>query len=307
MTRIKKIALMLVPGLFVLLWSTGFIGAKFGLPYVEPFTFLGIRMLLTLTVLGTIILLTRSSWPQDLASYRHLAVSGILVHAAYLGGVFAAIKAGMPAGISAILVGLQPIVTALFGRIFMGMSLSRRQLLGLGAGFGGITCVLLGSRLANTANLTQGINSESVFYAILALFGISFGTLYQKKYCSHTPLLSGAFVQYSVTAVVMGVLAFSLETRVIIWSTEFMLALGWLVFGLSIAAILLLLFMIKEGDATKVASLFYLVPPVTAVEAFFLFDETLNQIALIGILLSIVGVYLVLSPSKLQKLSKGKL
>ncbi len=294
----KKLWLTIIPGIFVFLWSTGFIGAKFGLPYVEPFTFLFLRMVVTLVVLGVIIQMTRAGWPGDKNSILHLSISGILVHGAFLGGVFSAIKAGMPAGISAIIVGLQPIVTMALTVLLTKVVFSRRQVFGMILGFIGISGVLLGGRLTTEADLISGVNLQTVSYAVTALLGISLGTFYQKKYCSHTPLLSGAFIQYTATAVIMGGLAYSLETMEVSLTNEFIFALLWLVFGLSITAILLLLFMIKEGEISRVASLFYLVPPLTAIETFFFFDERLNIIALVGIGLSVLGVYLVLAAPK---------
>ncbi|MBF0287607.1 MAG: DMT family transporter [SAR324 cluster bacterium] len=298
----KKLWLTLVPGIFVFLWSTGFIGAKFGLPYAGPYTFLFLRMAVTLVLLGVIIPITHSDWPSDKKSIFHLAISGTLVHGAFLGGVFSAIKAGMPAGISAMIVGLQPIVTMILTVVLTKVSFSRRQVSGVILGFIGIFGVLLGGKLTTEVDLISGINLLTVSYAVMALFGISCGTIYQKKYCEHTPLLTGAFIQYTATAIIMGGLAYRLETMEFVLAHEFIFALLWLVVGLSISAILLLLFMIKEGEVARVASLFYLVPPLTAIESYVFFDERLSIISLIGIALSVFGVYLVLAVPK----GKGK-
>lgn len=285
----------LIPGVFVWLWSTGFVSAKYALPYAEPFTILAMRMLLTLAVLAVIIQMSRAPWPTDWASIFHSAVVGVSVHVAYLGGVFSAIQAGMPAGVSAVITGVQPIATAIFAALWLGALLSFRQIVGLALGFAGIVCVLLGNHLMELANLTSGLNLESVIYASIALMGISFGTFYQKRFCSQVPLMSGAFFQYLITAVVTGILAFSLETRTIEWTLPLVLSILWLVFGLSIIAILLLLYMIRQGKVEKVASLFYLVPPVTALETFLLFDERLNWISILGIFITVLGVYLSVS------------
>jgi len=297
----KKLWVMVIPVVFVWLWSTGFIGAKYGLPYAEPFTFLLLRMSITLVILGGAIHFMRAEWPDNLVSAGHLAVSGILVHGAYLGGVFSAIKTGMPAGLSSVIVGLQPILTTTFVVLFTGVSFSRRQVAGLILGFVGIFCVILGDRFMANENLTSGISLESLSYAVMALFGISFGTFYQKKFCSKTPLLSGAFIQYIGAVVLFGLLAISFENMEIEFSNQFIFALGWLIFGLSITAILLLLFMIKKGEVARVSSLFYLVAPVTAIETFLLFGERLSLIIWIGIVLSVLGVYLFLSLPKAQK------
>ncbi len=300
--NLKKLSIMVIPIVFVWLWSTGFIGAKYGLPYAEPFTFLLLRISITLVILGGVVHFTHAKWPDSLVSAGHLAVSGILVHGAYLGGVFSAIKAGMPAGLASVIVGLQPILTAAFVVLFTDVSFSRRQVAGLILGFAGIFCVILGDRFMASENLASGISLESLAYAVIALLGISFGTFYQKKFCAKSPLLSGAFMQYTGAIVIFGLLAISFEKMEIEFSHQFIFAMGWLIFGLSITAILLLLFMIKKGAIERVASLFYLVAPVTAIETFLLFDERLSLIIWIGIALSVLGVYLFLSLPKTKKL-----
>lgn len=281
----------LVPLFFVLLWSTGFIGAKYALPYIEPFYLLFIRMLLTLAVFTALALLYRSRWPS-LRQGGHQAVVGFLVHACYLGGVFAAIKWQMPAGITAIIVGLQPLLTALIGWQWLGERLRSLQWVGLLLGLLGVIAILLSGQ--NSETLV--IRPEAIVAALLALVGISLGTLYQKRFGGQVDLLTGSIWQYLATAVVMGVLAFLFEERQIEWSLTLVLALGWLVFGLSISAILLLMFMIREGEAARVASYFYLVPPVTTLEAWILFGESLNWVQVAAIMVTVCGVYLVLKP-----------
>lgn len=281
----------LVPLFFVLLWSTGFIGAKYALPYIEPFYLLFIRMLLTLAVFTALALLYRSRWPS-LRQGGHQAVVGFLVHACYLGGVFAAIKWQMPAGITAIIVGLQPLLTALIGWQWLGERLRSLQWVGLLLGLLGVIAILLSGQ--NSETLV--IRPEAIVAALLALVGISLGTLYQKRFGGQVDLLTGSIWQYLATAVVMGVLAFFFEERQIEWSLTLVLALGWLVFGLSISAILLLMFMIREGEAARVASYFYLVPPVTTLEAWILFGESLNWVQVAAIMVTVCGVYLVLKP-----------
>ncbi len=290
----KKWVTAVVPVVFVFLWSTGFLGAKYGLPYTTPFTFLFFRMLITLVLLGGIIVFTKSRWPVDRTSVFHLAVSGLLIHALYLGGVFSSINAGMLAGISSVIVGLQPIATSLFSFLFLGILFTRLQFWGLLAGFAGISLVILGNRIGQVTGFETGITAVTLTFSMVALFGISFGTLYQKKYCASAPLLTGAFIQYSATAVFTGIAAFLFEPMEIRFTGEFIIALSWLVFGLSITAILLLLFMIREGEAARVASLFYLTPPLTALESFFLFGEKLSGYTLLGMGLAVLGVFLVL-------------
>lgn len=278
-----------IPALFVFLWSTGFIGAKFGLPNAEPFTFLGIRMLITLAALAMVIRVMGIRWSGDRHAYLHLAGVGLLVHGCYLGGVFSAIDRGMDASMVAIIVGLQPLVTAVAARVWLGESLTARKGVGLVLGFLGIALVL-GGRGGSSGQA----DATSLLFCLVALFGISLGTLYQKRKCASHELLTGTFVQYVATALMMGLLAFSLESREIIWDLRFTMALLWLVFALSMGAILLLMYMIRQGEAGRVASLFYLVPPLTAVETYFLFGERLTPASMGGIVLCMIGVYLVL-------------
>ncbi len=279
------------PWLFVLLWSTGFVGAKFGLPYAEPFTLLLIRMLLTLVVFLCLILWFKPSWPT-LSQAGHQLVVGTLVHGAYLGGVFAAIKLALPAGVTSLLVGLQPVLTAVFGWFWLGDRLRPRQWLGLGLGVVGVALVLLsGRQLA----LFQ-VQPAALAFAALALVGISLGTVYQKRFGVGVSLLTGTFCQYVATAILMAVLAFAFESRQVVWHPHLVGALLWLVFGLSLSAILLLMLMIRHGQTARVASYFYLVPPVTALETWLVFGEHLAPLGLVGMAAAVTGVYLVLRP-----------
>lgn len=287
-----SLALATMPGLFVLLWSTGFIGAKFGLPYAEPFTFLFIRFVLTLLLLVPLTLLMRIPWPGSPRLWVHIGISGLLVHATYLGGVFYGIYLGMPAGLAALLVGLQPLLTAACAGPLLGERLGTRQWLGLALGLVGI-CLVLGSKLEFGSSLFSGFGMGALVSVLAALLGISLGTLYQKRYCTSMPLLSGAVIQYLAAGTLLGLGALLFETRSIMWSTTFLLTLGWLVLILSIAAILLLMALIKKGEASRVASLFYLVPPVTALQAWWLFDERLPLMGLIGMVIAIAGVVMV--------------
>lgn len=282
----------LVPLLFVLLWSTGFIGAKYALPYIEPFYLLFIRMLLTLVVFLGLAIVFRAKWPT-LRQGGHQVVVGLLIHACYLGGVFAAIKWQMPAGITAIVVGLQPLLTALIGWQWLGERLRSLQWIGLFLGLVGVILILLNGQ--NTGSFE--LQPQAAVAVLLALVGISVGTLYQKRFGGGVDLLSGSIYQYLATAVAMAILAFVFEERTIQWQSQLLLALGWLVFGLSVSAILLLMFMIREGESARVASYFYLVPPVTVVEAWVLFGEQLSLIQGVAIVVTVLGVYLVLRRS----------
>ncbi|MDX1464193.1 MAG: DMT family transporter [Halomonas sp.] len=290
--RHRQAALAAMPILFVALWSTGFIGAKFGLPHAEPFTFLFVRCVLTLALLVPLILLMRADWPRQPRLWGHIAVSGLLVHGAYLGGVFYGIYQGMPAGLTALLVGLQPLLTAALAGPLLNERLGRMQWLGLVLGLAGIALVL-GGKLDPGERLFQGFGMGALASVLVALAGISLGTLYQKRFCTGMPLLSGTVVQYLATGTLMGLGALLFETREIDWTPTFILTLGWLVLVLSISAILLLMALIRRGEASRVASLFYLVPPVTALEAWWLFDERLPPLSLLGMAIAIAGVVMV--------------
>ena len=276
-----------VPFAFVLLWSTGFIGARYGLPYIEPFNYLFIRMLFTLAVFLLLIQIFRGRWPSWNVA-KHQLVSGSLIHAGYLGGVFAAIKLDMPAGVAAIIVGLQPLLTAFISQLWLGARLNRLGWAGLWLGLFGVL-VVLGSGLGDSE---IALHWGAIVSAVVALFAISVGTLYQKRFGTGADLLTGSFYQYVATAVIMGLLTFTFETREVVWHPELIGGLTWLVLGLSLSAVLLLMVMIREGESAKVASYFYLVPPATALEAWFLFDETLSSLTLVGVAITVCGVYL---------------
>ncbi|WP_417543831.1 DMT family transporter [Marinobacter sp.] len=282
-----------VPALFVWLWSTGFIGAKYGLPYAEPFTLLLIRMLLTLALLLVLAVLLKARWPGWRAA-GHLAVTGLLVHGCYLGGVYYAIQGGMPSGIVSLVVGLQPLVTAGAAVLVLKEAVSGRQWLGLGLGLLGVTLVLL-EKFGGAGNSGSGFPLWTLVWALFALTGISLGTVYQKRYGTGADLVSGTIIQYGAAAMFFAVGALMLESREVVWSLQLQLSMAWLVLGVSIGAILLLMWLIRRGAASQVASLFYLVPPVTALEAFWLFDERLGVLAIAGGIISITGVALVVS------------
>ncbi|OMH39207.1 DMT family transporter [Motiliproteus sp. MSK22-1] len=294
-----------VPLIFVVLWSTGFIGAKYALPYVEPFNLLLIRMLITLVVFAALMLFFRSKWPSR-QQILHQLVVGSLVHAAYLGGVFAAIKLEMPAGIAALLVGLQPLLTALMAWSTLGERLHPRQWIGLLLGLVGVAMVLLRGQDLGQFDISMG----ALMAAMLALLGISIGTLYQKRFGAGVDLISASFFQYLATALWMALLSYFFENQQVEWHPQLIWSLAWLVFGLSVTAILLLMYMIREGEASKVASYFYLVPPLTALEAWLLFDEVLSIGAIAGVLVTVVGVFLVLkapgNPARSVKLNEKR-
>lgn len=281
-----------IPILFVFLWSTGFIGAKFGLPYAEPFTFLCVRMILTSTILLIVLLVLKKRWPDNWKLSGHVAISGVLIHVGYLGGIFCAISLGLPSGLAALVAGLQPLITALAASPILGERIKLVQWVGLFLGIIGVALVLSEKLDISNPAIFDGFGPTAIFFAFGAVISITASSLYQKKYCTTMPLMSGTFIQYFASAGVYTILAMSFETMEINWTGEFVFALFWLIFVPSFGAISLLMWMIKQGAASKVASMFYLVPPVTAVEAYFLFNETLGIAALVGMIVVCIGVAL---------------
>ncbi len=277
----------LTPVAFVLLWSTGFIGAKLGLPHAAPLPFLSVRFALVLTILLSVALVLRRPWPRASAQYGHLAVTGVLLHGGYLSGVFGAIDAGMSAGVIALIVGLQPLLTALLGGALVGERVSAMRWVGFVTGFVGVALVV-------SAKLgTDGLNAVSGGLAVMALLSITLGTLYQKRHCSSFDLWTGSTIQFAAAAAVLFPLALWRGDWRIDWNGEFLFALGWLVLVLSIGAISLLHLLIRRREATRVSALFYLTPPTTALMAFAIFGEHLSPSAWAGMLLVAVGVWLV--------------
>lgn len=273
------------PALFVLLWATGFVVARYGLPYAAPLSFLTVRFLLTLAVLLPLILLAGAVWPNR-RDAGLLVLSGILVHAGYLGGVWCAIALGMPAGVSALIVNLQPIVTASFGP-WLGERVSLRQWLGLVLGLAGVVMVV--AHWFTTA----GLSWASVVLSVMALLAITCGTVFQKKYVASFDLRTGTFVQYAASLVVIAPLAAWLEDEPFVWGAELVFALAWSVLALSIGAIFLMFGLYRRGAATRVASLFYLVPPCTVLMVWLLFGEAPGWFAMIGMGVTALGVALV--------------
>lgn len=284
-----------VPVFFVFLWSTGFIGAKYSLPYIETFNLLFIRMLATIAVFSLLMILFKIKLPPR-SHIKHQVISGLLIHGAYLGGVFAAIKWQMPAGLTALLVSMQPLLTALLTITISKQSLRLHQWFGLFIGLFGVILVLLSKEQAQNYQLSWPMIAATM----TALFGITLGSIYQKRYGGETNLLAASLIQYIATAILMGVLTFSFETQTIDWKFPLIAGLLWLIFGISVVAILLLLFMIKQGESAKVSAYFYLVPGLTAIEAWILFDETLSLLAIAGVGLSIFGVYLTIKQSNVS-------
>ena len=282
------------PLLFVFLWSTGFIGAKYGLPYAAPLSFLLTRYGLVIALMAAIALLMRAPWPKSARAWLHIGVSGVLVHGFYLGGVFVAIKHGLPAGVTALVVGMQPLLTALGAGWLLGERVSLRQWGGLALGFVGVALVVSG-KFGEVGGAALG---SMLGPAIVALLGITGGTLYQKRFCPQFDLRSGSVIQFVPAALLTVLLVLGFEGYQVQWTGDFVFALGWLVLVLSIGAISLLNLLIRSGSAVNVASLFYLTPLCTALIAWLVFGEKLTLTAILGMGLAVSGVYLVARPAK---------
>ena len=268
----------------MLLWSTGFVAAKLGLPDAPPFTFLFVRFACVAALMAAVALATGARWPSRREA-MHSGVAALLVHGLYLGGVFAAIAGGMPAGTIAMLVGLQPVVTVWIAHAWLGETVAGRQWAGLALGLAGVALVV-------RHKIGLGGDATGLVAAALALAGISVGTLYQKRHCGSVDLRTGAAIQFAVCAVAYVPLAFGVEAASIRWTPAFAFALGWSVLVMSVGAISLLYVLLRRGAATNVAALFYLVPPVTALMTWALFGETLDAYALAGMVLIAAGVAL---------------
>lgn len=284
----------LAPVGFVLLWSTGFVGARYGLPYAAPFTFLALRLAIAGTLLAALAAVTRSPLALSPVQLRHASVAGLLLHAGYLGGVFFAIADGLPASVAAVVVSLQPLLTAALATRLLDEHLVGRQWLGLGVGVAGVGLVLAPGLSAGSGSYAP----VAVFACVVALVAGSAGTLWQKRHGDRIPLLTGTAVQYGAAALLLLVLALATEDTSIRWTPRFVVALVWLVVALSLGAILLLLLLLRRGSAASVSSLFYLVPPATALESYLVFGERLEPLSLLGIAVTAVGVALVLRPPK---------
>lgn len=273
------------PVLFVLLWSTGFIGARLGLPHTEPLTFLLIRYLLVIGVMVLVALATRAPWPTTAGQWLHIGMAGLLLHGVYLGGVFIAISKGLPAGVTSLVVGVQPLLTAVGAGVLLGETVRTRQWIGLLLGLLGVALVVFGK-------VGAGFGTQALVPAVVALLGITAGTLYQKRFCPAFDWRTGAVAQFLPTALLTGLLAALTESFHVEWVGEFYFALGWLVLVLSLGAVSLLNWLIRHSNAVNVASLFYLVPPCTALVAWLLFGDTFSGMALVGMAVAVSGVYL---------------
>jgi drug/metabolite transporter (DMT)-like permease len=278
---------VLVPGGFVVLWSTGFFIGKLGLAFAPPFTILFLRFALAALLMAAAALPLRSAWPRSPRQAAHLAVVGVLLQTVYLGGCYAAMAAGLPAGTTALIVGLQPILIATVVGPLLGERVGPKHWLGLALGFLGVALVLW-DKLD-----IAGLESWGVLFALAGLLGITAATLYQKRFCGAGDLITGTAIQYAAAALTTLPIVLVLGWGPVHWTGSFIFSLAWLTFALSIGAVTLLLWLIRRGVASKVASLFYLTPPAAALGSYLLLNETLAAPALLGMALTAVGVALV--------------
>ena len=275
-----------IPVFFVFLWSTGFIVAKFGLPYAPPLTFLILRCAAVLVVLIPLVFIFKAPWPKG--QVGHIAIAGLLLQAGYLGGVWCAIKLGMPAGVTALIVGMQPILTAAAAPL-IGESVRPRQWLGLVFGLVGVALVVY-------AKITLvGLSALAIAYCVLALLSMTAGTMYQRRFCPNFDLRTGTVIQFAATLALLVPLAIAFEDltpglETVQWTPRFIGALLWSVFALSIGAIFLLFTLLRRSDATVVTSLLYLTPPTTAVMAWIMFGEAFSMLGVLGMAVAVIGV-----------------
>lgn len=277
----------IAPALFVLLWSSAFVGAKFGLPYAEPLTFMCLRFSFVALAFLILCVVFKAAWPSNWVEAGHIGFVGLLVQALYLSSTFLALDRGASVGLVALVLGLQPVLTVLIVSVLPSGRVTLMQWLGVILGFGGLILVLW-----HKLDLGEidGIALAMVFFGVCF---ITVGTLYQRRYCSGMDMFSGNVIQATVAALVTGIGAWLLEDRVVDWDPRFVGALAWMVIVVSLGAHSLLLLMLRQSQATKVASLFYLTPPTAAVMAFFMFDERLTLLALAGMAITAIGVALV--------------
>ena len=279
--------LAFAPASFVILWSTGFIGMRLGIPYAEPFTFMAVRMAIVVVILLAAAVVFRAPWPRSRTEVFHAAVAGLLVHATYLSGVLYAISLKLPLAFTALIAGLQPILTGVVASVILGERLRLINWLGMLLGS-------IGVLMAVSPTLARGeLGTPALSCAAVALIGITAGTVYQKRFCSGMDLRTGGVIQFSATGLVLFGCAVAFETRIIQWTPQFVVALGWLALVLSIGAISLLYVMIRHGATACVASLFFLTPSVTAIMAYLLFGEALSAWAIGGLAVAALGVALV--------------
>ncbi|GHF34233.1 drug/metabolite transporter (DMT)-like permease [Deinococcus metalli] len=298
MSRVKSAALAAAPLLFVVLWSTGFIGTKGAARNADPFAFLALRFTIAAGLMGLLTALLRAPWPTRGQAGR-AAVTGLLLHAGYLGGVTTAIWLGLPAGITSVLVGVQPLLTAGLSWPVLGERVTSRQWAGLALGFVGVLLVVEGRVGAGGS-----VGTGAVVAALVALACTTAGTLYQRRVGADMPLLGGTTAQYVASAAALGLVTLARGGGEVHWTTEFVVSLTWLVLVLSVGAILLLMTLLRDLPAARVGSLFYLVPPLAVLETWLLYGERLSAASLAGLALCVAGVALAAAPQPSPALAR---
>jgi drug/metabolite transporter (DMT)-like permease len=281
----------IAPALFVLLWSTGWIVAKYASPHADPLTFLSIRFLLAAFLLAVITTLSRAIWPSTRAGWGHAILSGVLLHGLYLGGVWWAISQGVPSSVSGLIAALQPLLTAVAAPFIIGERLTPSQKLGVLLGFAGLA-VAIAPRLLALDPAMLHIALVPLVINVFAMASVTAGTIYQKRYLQEGDLRAIASLQYVGGFLVVAPLALLIEPLRIDWTLEFFLAMGWSVLGLSLVSIMLLLYLIRRGQVSRAASLTYLVPPAVAIESWIMFGEELTAPMIIGTVIVVIGVWL---------------
>ncbi|MDP2119829.1 MAG: DMT family transporter [Hoeflea sp.] len=281
----------IAPALFVLLWSTGWIAAKYASPHADPLTFLSLRFTIAAALFAVITIVSRAAWPRTRAGFLHGIVSGVFLHGIYLGGVWWAISQGVPASISGLIAALQPLMTAVAAPYLVGERLTRPQKLGVALGLAGLLVAILPGLLMLDADLLRAALTP-LLINVAAMASVAYGTIYQKKHLQQGDLRAIATLQYVGGVSVVLPMALLIEPLRIDWSLEFALAMGWSVLGLSLVSIMLLLYLIRRGQVSRAASLTYLVPPAVAIESWLLFGEALTGPMILGTLIAVVGVWL---------------
>ena len=286
------------PGIFVVLWSSGFIGAKFLLPHAEPFTLLSVRFALTAFILISIAAAMHAPIKMTKSQYLRAGYISLFLHFAYTGGIFVALHEGVSAGITAVVVSLQPVLVSLLAIALLGERLRSSQVAGLVLGLIGVTLLLAPKILQGDASLV--FSAAGVLAAVVALIGSVWGTLEQKRFGSDLPILYGLAFQYTVSGILLGILAFTTESMIIEWSIQFVAVLLWIVLGVSIGSVVLLFYLLRKGTAGSVSSLLYLGTPLAATFGYIFFDEHISSVGAIGMAIAVFGVWLVLRQEKVK-------
>ena len=286
----QQLLLVGAPSLFVVLWSTGYISARLGLPYAEAGTFLMMRFALAALFMVALVVASRAPLPTSFREWAHCAVVGALVHGLYLYGGFASIQEGLTPTTIAVVVGMQPVITAVLIAPILGEAVDIRQWGGFFLGTVGVVLVIV----ANFASIGFGSGAPAVFLSLICVLSISVGTLYQKRFCASVDLRSGTMIQLIVAAVMMWGISSWFETGHVEWTGTFVFALLWSVLVLSVGAYTLLWWLVRRKTATNVVSLFFLMPPVTAVFDWLLFDQRVSLITLMGIVIAVAGIVIVI-------------